>query len=153
MDIIAKRGTFGDFGRVHKGQVLKGVQKGLAEKLIAAGSYVEATDAALKEFEAKKKKMAEADKKRAAGEKVEMRIGIDAAALEKMFGEIRGALDAFREGIKADIDALKVARESETVAVGDLAGDVQTLKDAVSALAEKLDGLKVDGNATGQAGA
>lgn len=43
MDIIATRGSFGDFGRIVKGQILKDVQKGLAEKMIGSGAFRQAT--------------------------------------------------------------------------------------------------------------
>uniref|UniRef100_A0A1A7GD44 Uncharacterized protein n=1 Tax=biofilter metagenome TaxID=1070537 RepID=A0A1A7GD44_9ZZZZ len=49
MDIKAIRGSFGDFGRVRKGQIVKGVDKKLAEKLLTSGAYAEATPKDIKD--------------------------------------------------------------------------------------------------------
>lgn len=49
MDLKAIRGSFGDFGRVRKGQIIKGVDKKLAEKLLTSGAYAEATSQDIKD--------------------------------------------------------------------------------------------------------
>jgi len=49
MDLKAIRGSFGDFGRVRKGQIVKGVDKKLAEKLLTSGAYAEATPKDIKD--------------------------------------------------------------------------------------------------------
>lgn len=144
MDVIAKRGSFGDFGHVRKGKVLKGVSKGQAEKLIASGCYVEATPDAIKEFE----KSRQAAKKRNASEPASLKIGIDAAALEKMFGEHRAALDAFKEGIAAEINQMKERLEAGLAQASELAG----LKDAIAGVAQKVEALSANSEGAGGAG-
>lgn len=49
MHLKATRGSFGDFGRVRKGQILKDVDKKLAEKLIKNGAYTEASEQDIKD--------------------------------------------------------------------------------------------------------
>lgn len=49
MDLKAIRGSFGDFGRVRKGQIIKGIDKKLAEKLLTSGAYAEATSQDIKD--------------------------------------------------------------------------------------------------------
>lgn len=54
MHLKAIRGSFGDFGRVRKGQILKDVDNKLAEKLIKNGAYSEASAQDIKDAENRK---------------------------------------------------------------------------------------------------
>lgn len=54
MHLKAIRGSFGDFGRVRKGQILKDVDKKLAEKLMKNGAYSEASAQDIKDAENRK---------------------------------------------------------------------------------------------------
>lgn len=65
MNLKATRGSYGDFGRVIRGTILKDVPKDQAAKLIKSGAYVEATAADLKAAE--KAKTAETEKSKAQG--------------------------------------------------------------------------------------
>ena len=51
MNLKAIKPSYGDFGRVSRGVVLKDISKALAEKLISSGAYVEATPEDLKASE------------------------------------------------------------------------------------------------------
>lgn len=55
MHLKATRGTFGDYGRVTKGTILKNVAKGSVDKLLKTGAYVEATEADIKASEEQKR--------------------------------------------------------------------------------------------------
>ena len=147
MDVLAKRGSFGDHGHVRKGNVLKGLTKGAAEKLIQSGCYVEATPEAIKEFETAKR----AAKKRGSAEQSSLNIGLDAAAMEKLFGEIRKALDEFKEGVTADLNQMKERLAAGDILVsGDLTADLAALKEAVSEISGKIAALPKGGEKAGE---
>jgi hypothetical protein len=45
MNLKAVKASYGDFGRVQRGTILKDISRDLGEKLIKSGAYVEATAA------------------------------------------------------------------------------------------------------------
>lgn len=54
MHLKAIRGSFGDFGRVRKGQILKDLDRSLAEKLLDSGAYAEASEQDIKDAKGRK---------------------------------------------------------------------------------------------------
>lgn len=131
MDVLAKRGTFGDFGHVRKGRILKGLDSGQAKKLLASGSYVEATPEAIKEFDASRR----ATKKRSGAEQVTMKLGVDAADLKKLFDDINSAIVAFREEVVSEIIQMKERLDAGANLTSELAG----LKEAIAGVAVKIE--------------
>lgn len=48
MDLKATRGSFGEYGRIKRGMILRGLSKDRAEKLIKGGAFAVATEADVK---------------------------------------------------------------------------------------------------------
>lgn len=144
MDVLAKRGTFGDYGHVTKGSVLKGIPEGVGKKLLASGSYVEATPENLKKFEAGR----QAVKKRAAAEPETLKLVVDAAELEKMLGAVTAAVETFRQEIAAEIGQMKERLD----AGADLANELAALKAAVAGVAGQINRPAGDKEGAGGAG-
>ncbi|WP_368649688.1 hypothetical protein [Brucella intermedia] len=132
MHLKAIRGSFGDFGRVQKGQILQNVGKSVAEKLIKSGAYVEAT----------------ANDIRAAGNRTELGI-LDAKALllksttgpesdlERDLANAKAEIEAANAKAKAAEDALAQFRtEAET--------EINNLKVAVSDASSEKDRVKLE---------
>ncbi len=65
MNLKAIKPSYGDFGRVPRGLIIKDVAKDKAEKLIASGAYVAATAADLKADDDRKAALAETAARRA----------------------------------------------------------------------------------------
>lgn len=132
MHLKAIRGSFGDFGRVQKGQILQNVAKTVAEKLIKSGAYVEAT----------------ANDIRAAGNRTELGI-LDAKALllksttapesdlERDLANAKVEIEAANAKAKTAEDALAQFRtEAET--------EINNLKVAVSEASSEKDRVKLE---------
>lgn len=132
MHLKAIRGSFGDFGRVQKGQILQNVAKTVAEKLIKSGAYVEAT----------------ANDIRAAGNRTELGI-LDAKALllksaaapesdlERDLANAKAEIEAANAKAKAAEDALTQFRmEAET--------EINNLKVSVSESSSEKDRVKLE---------
>lgn len=132
MHLKAIRGSFGDFGRVQKGQILQNVAKSAAEKLIKSGAYVEAT----------------ANDIRAAGNRTELGI-LDAKALllksttapesdlESELAKARAEIEVANATAKTAEDALAQFRtEAET--------EINNLKIAISGVSSEKDKIKLD---------
>lgn len=86
MHIKATRGSFGDFGRVRKGQILKDVDKSQAEKMLASGAYAEASEQDIKDAKGRKELGILDAKKTAAAAKSDT-ADIDALLAEIEAGE------------------------------------------------------------------
>lgn len=132
MHLKAIRGSFGDFGRVQKGQILQNVAKTVAEKLIKSGAYVEAT----------------ANDIRAASNRTELGI-LDAKALllkstaapesdlERDLANAKAEIEAANAKAKAAEDALTQFRtEAET--------EINNLKVSVSESSSEKDRVKLE---------
>lgn len=131
MHLKAIRGSFGDFGRVQKGQILQNVAKTVAEKLIKSGAYVEAT----------------ANDIKAAGNRKELGI-LDAKALalksavapaddlESELAKAKAEIEAANAKAKTAEDALAQFRtEAET--------EINHLKAAISDASAEKDRAKL----------
>ncbi len=128
MHLKATRGSFGDFGRVRKGQILKDVDKSLAEKLVKSGAYAEASEQDIKDAKGRKELGILDAKKIAAAAKS------DTADTDALLAEIEA-------GEKA-LTASKAATETAVRELADFKADSETMltnankatSDAVSAL-------------------
>ncbi|KAB2764783.1 hypothetical protein F9L00_03500 [Brucella anthropi] len=160
MHLKAIRGSFGDFGRVQKGQILQNVAKTVAEKLIKSGAYVEAT----------------ANDIRAAGSRTELGI-LDAKALllksaaapesdlERDLANAKTEIEAANAKAKTAEDALAQFRtEAETeinnlkVAVSEASSEkgraklesdsrIKTLEDDLATISKEYEKYKQDAEA------
>lgn len=128
MHIKATRGSFGDFGRVRKGQILKDVDKSQAEKMLASGAYAEASEQDIKDAKGRKELGILDAKKTAAAAKS------DTADIDALLAEIEA-------GEKA-LTASKAETETAVRELADFKADSEIVltnannatSDAVSAL-------------------
>lgn len=132
MHLKAIRGSFGDFGRVQKGQILKDVAKTAAEKLIKSGAYVEATDADIK----------------AAGNRKELGI-LDAKALAlKSTAASAGDLESQLTKAKAEIEAASTKAKTAEDALAQFRKEAETeitgLKATISDASVEKDRAKLE---------
>lgn len=133
MHLKAIRGSFGDFGRVQKGQILQNVAKTVAEKLIKSGAYVEAT---LNDI-------------RAAGNRTELGIlDAKALALKSTTTPEGDDLESDLTKAKAEIEAAnakaKTAEDSLDQFRTEAEAEINTLKVAVSEASSEKDKVKLE---------
>ncbi|MFC7064845.1 hypothetical protein [Brucella rhizosphaerae] len=112
MHIKATRGSFGDFGRVRKGQILTDVDKSQAEKMLASGAYTEASEQDIKNAKGRKELGILDAKKIAAASKS------DTADINALLAEIEA-------GEKA-LTASKAETETVVRELADFKADAQT---------------------------
>lgn len=132
MDIIATRGSFGDFGRVVRGQILKDVQRGHAEKLIASGAFRQATAEDARTAEARKNGGVLGAK--AASLRSAKPAMISAADADKIRQSAQEEIATARKTAKEQVDAANVATKAAQDA----------LAEAQAAHADELTKVKAD---------
>jgi len=132
MHLKAIRGSFGDFGRVQKGQILQNVTKSVAEKLIKSGAYVEAT----------------ANDIRAAGNRTELGILDAKALLLKSAAAPESDLERDLANAKAEIEAANAKAKTAEDALAEFQTEAETeinnLKVAVSDASSEKDRVKLE---------
>ncbi len=132
MHLKAIRGSFGDFGRVQKGQILQNVAKTVAEKLIKSGAYVEAT----------------ANDIRAAGNRTELGILDAKALLLKSAAAPESDLERDLANAKAEIEAAnakaKMAEDALAQFQTEAETEINNLKVAVSDASSEKDRVKLE---------
>lgn len=132
MHLKAIRGSFGDFGRVQKGQILQNVAKSAAEKLIKSGAYVEAT----------------ANDIRAAGNRTELGILDAKALLLKSAAAPESDLERDLANAKAEIEATNAKAKTAEDALAQFQTEAETeinnLKVAVSEASSEKDRIKLE---------
>jgi uncharacterized protein with WD repeat len=142
MDIIATRGSFGDFGRVVRGQILKDVQRGHADKLIASGAFRQATAEDARTAEVRKNAGvlgAKAASLRSAkpatitaeeAEKIRQSADAAVATARKTAQDQVDAANAQAQGAKEALEAAKRAHADELAQVkADAAAQIAAVKD------------------------
>lgn len=160
MHLKATRGSFGDFGRVQKGQILQNVAKSAAEKLIKSGAYVEATDADIKAA-GNRKELGILDAKALAlkstaapaddleGEIVKAKAEVEVANAKVKTAE--DALAQFRTEAETEINNLKIAvsdalSEKDRVKL-ETDSHIKTLEDDVATISKEYEKYKQDAEA------
>jgi len=132
MHLKAIRGSFGDFGRVQKGQILQNVAKSAAEKLIKSGAYVEAT----------------ANDIRAAGNRTELGILDAKALLLKSTTAPEGDLESELAKARAEIEAANAKAKTAEDALAQFRTEAETeitnLKIAISGVSSEKDKIKLE---------
>ncbi len=132
MHLKAIRGSFGDFGRVQKGQILQNVAKTVAEKLIKSGAYVEAT----------------ANDIRAASNRTELGILDAKALLLKSTAAPESDLERDLANAKAEIEAANAKAKTAEDALAQFRTEAETeidnLKVAVSEASSEKDRVKLE---------
>lgn len=128
MDIIATRGSFGDFGRVTKGQILKDVQKSQAEKMIGSGAFRQATADDAKAADTRKKAGVVGAKAAA------LKSSVSQAEFDKRLQAADAAVAAANERANEQIESAK----AETKAAQD------ALAEAVQSHADELAKVQAD---------
>ena len=148
MDIIATRPSFGDFGRVKKGQILSDVAKAQAEKMIASRAFRSATsadkDAAEKRTKTPvvgakaqsdaKAKSASSDAYDALKAEVEQIRQESAASVEKITEILGKGVQDFSADIAKKLAAAAEEAQSLKAEVQRLSDEQQSLKDEVKRL-------------------
>lgn len=129
MHLKATRGSFGDFGRVRKGQILKDVDKKLAEKLIKNGAYSEASAQDIKDAENRKELGILDAKKIAAAPKG------DTADIDTLLAEIEAAEQALTVSKAETEAAVKELADFKVDAAAKLADAKKATEDAKAELA------------------
>lgn len=147
MDIIATRNSFGDFGRVVKGQIIPDLQKSQAEKLIGSGAYRQATGDDHKASQDAKGRRVLNAKDRASAKSGS---SVDLAPVLDQVAELREGITTAFEKLAAAIQSGVVEgakNSSDTASV--LSGDIAALNGRFDALEKQLETLKAPPAADG----
>ncbi|KAA9369557.1 hypothetical protein [Ochrobactrum quorumnocens] len=129
MHLIAIRGSYGDFGRVRKGQILKDMDKSLAEKLLASGAYAEASEQDIKDAKGRKELGILDVKKIAAARKG------DTADIDTLLAEIEAGERALTASKAETETAVRELADFKTGAETKLADANKATEDAKAELA------------------
>jgi colicin import membrane protein len=126
MNLKAVKASYGDFGRVQRGTILKDIPRDLAEKLLKSGAYVEATAVDIQQADKQRelpKTDAELDAQKAKAE-ADARAAAEAKAREEAAQKARAEADA-----KAAAEARakeEAARKAKAAADAKAAAEAKT---------------------------
>lgn len=140
MDIIATRNSFGDFGRVVKGQIIPDLQKSQAEKLIGSGAYRQATSEDHKASADSKGRRIPNAKDRATRKGD---TAVDVGALQEQVHELREAMTASLAALATGIQSVIVAVAKEThEAASPISEAIAALNGRFDAVEKQIETLK-----------